>query len=207
MPYSRESIDLLLTAAGWQVVDAGKANILASRGVAIREFPLKSGHGFADDLHLCGWQSGRRHRGKESRGHAERRRAAVRSLRRRLAGRFHRGRNRFPSPTSPRVSKPASPIAWTRNPVPARASPSTNRKRWPIGCRMPVAAASRRWTAKPPAAAFTLATQRPTTAPAEEPSSTGSSACPCWPSKACGPPRSPPSRTWKSPSPRTSPAR
>ncbi|RCX32809.1 type I restriction-modification enzyme R subunit C-terminal domain-containing protein [Thioalbus denitrificans] len=47
---ARETIDKLLQAAGWQVQDAGAANIQAARGVAIREFSLKSGYGFADYL-------------------------------------------------------------------------------------------------------------------------------------------------------------
>jgi len=47
---AREEIDHLLEAAGWHVCDASEANIHAARGVAIREFPLKSGHGFADYL-------------------------------------------------------------------------------------------------------------------------------------------------------------
>jgi type I restriction enzyme R subunit len=47
---AREQIDLLLSVAGWLVQDADQANIHAGRGVAIREFPLKSGHGFADYL-------------------------------------------------------------------------------------------------------------------------------------------------------------
>ncbi|TCS71779.1 type I restriction enzyme R subunit [Sulfuritortus calidifontis] len=47
---ARENIDKLLQAAGWHVCDAAAANIHAARGVAIREFPLKSGHGFADYL-------------------------------------------------------------------------------------------------------------------------------------------------------------
>ncbi len=46
---AREKIDALLSAAGWHVCDADKANIHAARGVAIREFPLP-GHGFADYL-------------------------------------------------------------------------------------------------------------------------------------------------------------
>lgn len=46
---AREEIDRLLIAAGWHVCDANAANIHASRGVAIREFPLP-GHGFADYL-------------------------------------------------------------------------------------------------------------------------------------------------------------
>ena len=47
---ARVSIDALLDAAGWSVQDAAAANIHAARGVAIREFPLKTGHGFADYL-------------------------------------------------------------------------------------------------------------------------------------------------------------
>ena len=47
---ARLKIDELLTAAGWAVQDAGAANIYAAQGVAIREFPLATGHGFADYL-------------------------------------------------------------------------------------------------------------------------------------------------------------
>lgn len=47
---ARQTIDQLLQRAGWQVCDAAAVNIHAARGVAIREFPLKSGHGFADYL-------------------------------------------------------------------------------------------------------------------------------------------------------------
>ncbi len=47
---ARGNIDKLLVAAGWVVCDASKANIHAARGVAIREFPLKNGHGYADYL-------------------------------------------------------------------------------------------------------------------------------------------------------------
>ena len=43
-------IDRLLEAAGWHVCDYKGANIHAARGVAIREFPLASGHGYADYL-------------------------------------------------------------------------------------------------------------------------------------------------------------
>jgi type I restriction enzyme R subunit len=45
---ARAQIDRLLTAAGWRVQDAKAANLHAGLGVAIREFPLKEGHGFAD---------------------------------------------------------------------------------------------------------------------------------------------------------------
>src|SRR5881296_2996277 len=47
---ARRRIDELLVAAGWQVQDRKRANITAARGVAIREFPLKPGYGFADYL-------------------------------------------------------------------------------------------------------------------------------------------------------------
>jgi len=44
---ARQTIDQLLTAAGWIIQDRGTANITAGRGVAIREFPMKKGHGEA----------------------------------------------------------------------------------------------------------------------------------------------------------------
>lgn len=37
--HARETIDELLTGAGWVVGDASKINILAHRGLAIRELP------------------------------------------------------------------------------------------------------------------------------------------------------------------------
>lgn len=45
---ARTNIDELLTAAGWQVQDRSRINLSAGRGVAVREFALKSG--FADYL-------------------------------------------------------------------------------------------------------------------------------------------------------------
>ena len=47
---ARREIDRLLNAAGWVVSDLKDANIAAARGVAIREFKLKTGHGYADYL-------------------------------------------------------------------------------------------------------------------------------------------------------------
>ncbi|MBI3695903.1 MAG: DEAD/DEAH box helicase family protein, partial [Acidobacteria bacterium] len=47
---SRSTIDELLQQAGWAVQDRSAANITAGRGVAIREFPLQPGYGFADYL-------------------------------------------------------------------------------------------------------------------------------------------------------------
>jgi type I restriction enzyme R subunit len=55
MPYgpedkAREQIDEMLEQAGWHVCDYKDANIYAHRGVVLRYFPLKSGHGEADYL-------------------------------------------------------------------------------------------------------------------------------------------------------------
>ena len=47
---ARDNIDKLLTEAGWIVQDKRATNLSAGRGVAVREFPLKSGHGEADYL-------------------------------------------------------------------------------------------------------------------------------------------------------------
>jgi hypothetical protein len=47
---ARANIDKLLTDAGWVVQDKRSTNLSAGRGVAVREFPLKSGHGEADYL-------------------------------------------------------------------------------------------------------------------------------------------------------------
>ena len=56
---AREHIDQLLKAAGWDVQDVDQANIHAAKGVAIREFPLREGHGFADYLlYLAGKAAG-----------------------------------------------------------------------------------------------------------------------------------------------------
>jgi type I restriction enzyme R subunit len=46
---ARQTIDAALIAAGWAVQDVAAINLFASRGVAVREFPLP-GHGEADYL-------------------------------------------------------------------------------------------------------------------------------------------------------------
>ena len=48
---ARVMIDRLLAASGWAVQDAARANLSASRGVAIREFILEPPHGRVD--YLC----------------------------------------------------------------------------------------------------------------------------------------------------------
>lgn len=51
---ARGSIDALLVQAGWHVCNVVNANLHAGdgavKGVAIREFPLNNGFGFADYL-------------------------------------------------------------------------------------------------------------------------------------------------------------
>src|SRR5713226_1663623 len=47
---ARQTIDRLLTDAGWLIQSRDETNINAARGVAIREFPLKTGYGEADYL-------------------------------------------------------------------------------------------------------------------------------------------------------------
>ena len=47
---ARVNIDALLQQAGWHVCHMNDANIHAARGVALREFPLNTGYGFADYL-------------------------------------------------------------------------------------------------------------------------------------------------------------
>lgn len=47
---ARQRIDATLQEAGWILQDPKLVNLAAGRGVAVREFPLKSGHGAADYL-------------------------------------------------------------------------------------------------------------------------------------------------------------
>lgn len=47
---ARKNIDTLLTAAWWDIQDMSSLNIMGSFGVAVREFPLSQGNGFADYL-------------------------------------------------------------------------------------------------------------------------------------------------------------
>jgi type I restriction enzyme R subunit len=47
---AREKIDATLGDSGWAVQDAKAANLSERRGVALRNFPLAQGHGFADYL-------------------------------------------------------------------------------------------------------------------------------------------------------------
>src|SRR3954469_3356053 len=47
---ARAEIDAELKEAGWIVQDKDDLDLTAGRGIAVREFPMKSGFGFADYL-------------------------------------------------------------------------------------------------------------------------------------------------------------
>src|SRR3984893_13135151 len=47
---ARAEIDADLTAAGWIVQNRDEIDLTAGRGIAVREFQMKSGFGFADYL-------------------------------------------------------------------------------------------------------------------------------------------------------------
>ncbi|MBM4263545.1 MAG: DEAD/DEAH box helicase [Deltaproteobacteria bacterium] len=47
---ARREIDAKLIASGWKVQDRADLDLTAGRGVAVREFPMKSGFGYADYL-------------------------------------------------------------------------------------------------------------------------------------------------------------
>ncbi len=51
---AREQIDAALQAAGWIIQDRGEMNLSAGPGVAVREFRMASGHGYADYLLFVG---------------------------------------------------------------------------------------------------------------------------------------------------------
>ncbi len=51
---ARQTIDAALAAAGWHVQDVDKANLDTGPGVAVREFSLGGGHGYADYLLYVG---------------------------------------------------------------------------------------------------------------------------------------------------------
>lgn len=51
---ARKRIDAALGLVGWAIQDRDAVNLAAGPGVAVREFPLKTGHGFADYLLYVG---------------------------------------------------------------------------------------------------------------------------------------------------------
>jgi len=122
---ARIDIDRLLTAAGWTVADVSTANIHASRGVAIREFPLNAGFGFADYLLYVD--------GKAAGGIEAKKQGATLTGVEIQSGRYAQG---LPAAlparcrlcTSPPASRRTSQACSTRNRAPATCSPSTGRR-------------------------------------------------------------------------------
>ncbi len=51
---ARQEIDIALEAAGWVIQDRAEMNLAAGPGVAVREFKMASGHGYADYLLFVG---------------------------------------------------------------------------------------------------------------------------------------------------------
>jgi type I restriction enzyme, R subunit len=51
---ARRKIDEALAAAGWTVQDRSSMNVSAGPGVAVREFKLTTGHGYADYMLFAG---------------------------------------------------------------------------------------------------------------------------------------------------------
>ena len=131
---ARAEIDRLLQAAGWAVQSVDAVNLHAARGVAIREFPLEPGFGFADYLlyvagKACGVVEAKK-RGATLTG------VEIQS------GRYAQGlpaslpawqSARWPSSTNPPAPKPISPKASTRRRAPATCLPSTGPHCWPSG--------------------------------------------------------------------------
>ena len=50
---ARVEIDKALDAAGWVIQDRAETNLTAGLGVAVREFKMADGHGFADYMLFC----------------------------------------------------------------------------------------------------------------------------------------------------------
>ena len=82
---ARREIDADLEAAGWVVQDKDELDLTAGRGIAVREFPMKSGFGFADYLLYLDRKAAGAVEAKAGR-HAHRRGGAVGQIRGRPAG-------------------------------------------------------------------------------------------------------------------------
>jgi type I restriction enzyme R subunit len=50
---ARREIDINLTGAGWLVQNRDEIDLTAGRGIAVREFQMKSGFGFADSISIA----------------------------------------------------------------------------------------------------------------------------------------------------------
>ena len=207
---ARQSIDRLLTAAGWAVQDYKAAHIGAARGVALREFELNPGHGTADYLlYVDGKAAGiieAKKQGATLTGVEVQSGKYAQGLPATLPG-----TDRCPSSTKAPASKRTSPTRSTPSRAPATSSPSTARIPSPTGsapawCRVRVS-----FPRKREPSVFHKSPTKPRRGTTSAPSSTAYSTCPRWPrsgpTSSSGPLRSPPSATWKPASRRTSRAR
>ena len=137
---ARLSIDALLQQAGWHVCDMANANIHASRGVALREFPLNPGYGFADYLlYIDGKAAGVIEAKKEG---ATLTGVEVQSARtpRACPHRYPPGAGPCLSATSPPGLRPISPRAWTPSRAPVPCLPFIGPRHWRLsskGCLRP----------------------------------------------------------------------
>jgi hypothetical protein len=110
------------------------ANIHAARGVAIREFPLNPGHGFADYLlYIDAKAAGVIEAKKEGATLTGVEVQSARYAQGLPASASPPGAGRCRSVLNPPASRPTSPTAWTRNPAPAPCSPSIGPRPWRNG--------------------------------------------------------------------------
>ena len=130
---ARVQIDALLTSAGWTVQDHDAVNLYAGRGVAVREFGLKPGHGTVDYLLYVDQKAAGVIEAKLA-GHTL---TGVETQ----SGKYSDGlpdtlpshRHPLPSCTRRPGLKPASPTFWIPNRAAAASSPSIPPMPWPIG--------------------------------------------------------------------------
>lgn len=134
---ARETIDALLTQAGWVIQDANQVNLTVARGVVIRNFPLVQGRGFADYLFYVD--------GKAAGVIEAKREGATLTGVEIQSAKYSGG---FPPPypsmcdhslfcTKAQELKPGLPTNLIPTLAAARLLPFTDRKLWPNGWRKP----------------------------------------------------------------------
>jgi type I restriction enzyme R subunit len=129
---ARQIIDQLLTAAGWTAQDFKAADIHAARGVAIREFVLDAGQGFADYLlYAEGRAAGVIEAKKQGATLTGVEIQSARYAQGLPAG--PPGAARFPSYTRAPAPRPTSPTRSTPSRAPATSSPFISPRHWLIG--------------------------------------------------------------------------
>ena len=150
---ARREIDANLTAAGWLVQERDDLDLTAGRGIAVREFPMKSGFGFADYLLYLDRKAIGAVEAKAG-GHAHRRRSAVGQVRRRPA----RQSSRAPTPAAVPVRVERLGDLLHQRPRPDAAQPA--------GLQLPPTRDARGVgraagaAARPPASSFRRSTRR-----------------------------------------------